>query len=201
MTTKNFIANIKGRYPTIDEFTLKDMEEGLNFFTSINREKLFTAFKDEYAYAKIPRWADFNKIAHTSGISRSIKNPLKYSFHVCTVCKTGYSPEGRFCPTCHKPTEYTVSTGERPHEYHKVREDCGQCKLYMGSSSDGVICADFGTLKSFTMPMCRDSCTCNHCCYETLAVYEGLKGDTNKFDKLQSQNKFEDRLLEECKAL
>jgi len=202
MTITDFIDKIKGRYPRIQEdpFTIKDLEDGLKSFSLPNREKLFQAFIDTYTLGRSPRWADFNNIAIASGIIRSKPNPLKYAFNICSVCNTAYSSEGRVCPTCHKMTPYNVSAGKRPDNFMRVRHDCGQCKLYTGNDTDGVLCPDFGTYKTYTMPMCK-ACTCHRCCYETHAISEGLAGDTTLFDKLTNKNKWETRIREDCKTI
>ena len=202
MTTDSFVSQIKGRYPKLNEDTIgiKDMEKGLLTFSPINREKLFTAFIDNYILNRAPRWADLNRTAFHFGISRSIENPLKDAFNICTVCNTAYSAISRMCPVCHKFTEYMVSAGDKPKQFYMVREDCGQCKLYDNNGTDGVICSNFGTGKTHRLPECRD-CVCHHCCWETVAIAQGLDGDKGKFDKLTSGNKWEERLLEECKQL
>lgn len=203
MTVDSFIQQLSARYLKLkdDPFAISDMEKGLKTFSYVNREKLFNAFIDNYILNRAPRWADLNKVAFHTGISRSIENTLKDAFNTCTVCKTAYSSIGRICPVCHKPTDFIVSAGEKPEKFHIVREDCGQCKLYESNRTDGIICSDFGTLKTYTMPMCRSDCKCNRCCYETFAIHQGLQDDMSMFDKITKKNKWEDRLLEECKSL
>jgi len=203
MTTQYFIQQLSSRYLKLkdDPLAISDMEKGLKTFSYVNREKLFNAFIDNYILNRAPRWADLNKVAFHVGISRSVENPLKDAFNICMVCRTAYSAIGRTCPVCHKRTDFTVSAGDKPSKFHITREDCGQCKLYKGNGTDGILCTDFGTGKSYTMPMCRDDCKCNRCCYETLAIHQGVHDDRNKFDMITKNNKWEDRLLDECKTL
>lgn len=194
MTTNDFTSKLKGRFPKLndDPFTIKDMEDGLNHFSSMNREKLFEAFINNFVYSRTPRWADLYKIAMIDGIRGSKENPLKDSFNICQVCNTAFSSVGRECPTCHKITSINISGDKKPDNFMPMHEDCGNCKHYKGAGTDGILCSDFGTSKSHTMPMCKDNnCICHRCCYETLAIREGAAGDTTKFDKLTSQNKWE----------
>lgn len=201
MTTNDFIQKMRLRFPKLndDPFVTKDIEDGLKHFSSTNREKLYEAFINHFVYSRTPRWADLYKIAMTEGIRHSKENPLKDAFNICQVCNTAYSSIGRECPKCHKITNINVSGGEKPNGFMTMHEDCGNCKHYSGNDTDGLICNDFGTKKSHTMEMCtNDNCKCHHCCYETLAIFEGEQGDTTKFDKLSVQNKWEDRLIISC---
>lgn len=199
MTTNDFISKLKGRFPKLNDepFTTRDMEDGLNHFSGVNKEKLFEAFINNFVYSRSPRWADLYKIAMVEGIYGSKENPLKNSFNVCQVCNTAYSAIGRECPTCHKVTPYDIQADNTPNGFMRMQEDCGNCKLYHGNDTDGVLCNDFGTSKSHTMEMCKDNnCKCHRCCWEMLAIREGLSGDTTKFDKLTKQNKWEtDRMI------
>ena len=175
---------------------VKDIENGLKHFSFMDREKLFEAFVNNFVYSRNPRWADLYKIAMAEGIRHSKENPLINAFNVCQECNTAYSSGGKLCPTCHKITAYNIQVGNIPTDFMRVREDCGNCKHYSGNDTDGVICGDFGTSKSHTMPMCNErDCKCYHCCYETLAVYEGVNGDTTKYDRITKQNTWEDRLI------
>ena len=194
MTTNDFISKLKGRFPKLNDepFTIKDMEDGLNHFSSMNREKLFEAFINNFVYSRTPRWADLYKIAMADGIRHSKENPLKDAFNICQVCNTAFSSIGRECPTCHKITEISISGDQKPDNFMPMREDCGNCKHYKGVATDGILCSDFGSSKSHTMEMCNNNnCICYRCCYETLAIREGSSGDTNKFDKLTKQDKWE----------
>ena len=202
MTTNDFLQKMRLRFPKLndDPFVTKDIEDGLSHFSALNREKLYEAFINHFVYSRTPRWADLYRIAMSEGIRHSKENPLRDAFNICQVCNTAFSSEGRECPTCHKITSINISGGDKPDNFMTMHEDCGNCKLYKGYGSDGILCSDFGTKKSHTMDMCvNDNCVCHRCCYETLAVREGSAGDTTKFDKLTKQNKWEhDRMINNC---
>ncbi len=202
MTVDNFTNRLKTRYPKFkDDFSsISDMEERLKGFSESDLEKLWEAFIDEYVFSRIPRWADFNKIAINCNLHRAVKVILENMYNICQVCNTSYSSAGRICPTCHKTTAINVIAGEYPRGFKTVREDCGQCIHYSGNNTAGINCSGFGSYKVNNMYACK-MCICVKCCNETHAIHEGSMGYTDKFDRLTDQDEWEDRLLPGCKAL
>ena len=194
MKASDFISHLKFRYPKLNKepFHITDLEQGLKQFSSMHLEKLWEAFKDNYIIGRSPRWADVNKIAHASGITRGTINYLKDSYNICQVCKTPYSAEGRICPVCHKMTEYVVHAGKPPQGYYMCKADCGGCKYYLTDDAGGAFCDHFATDKTNKLQPCK-SCVCKHCCFETYAIDRAMAGDKVLYEKLNDQNKWEDR--------